>query len=47
MALQESARDYEGYMKWKAEHEVLKDKVTVLEKLVDGERKNVLRRNRA
>jgi hypothetical protein len=44
--LQESARYYEGYKKRKAEYEELNDRVKVLEKRVEEEKKNVLRRNR-
>ena len=44
--MQENARYYDGYRRWKAEYEKLKDKVTVLEKRVEEEKQNVLRRNR-
>ena len=45
-SLQECARYYEGYRKWKAEYEELKDWVKVLEKRVEEEKKTVLKRYR-
>ena len=46
MFRQESAIHYSDYRKWKHEHDDLKDMVKVLEKRLEDEKKNVLRRHR-
>lgn len=46
MFLQESARYYKVYKKWKVEYEKLSDKVRFLEKRVEEEKQVVLRRCR-